>query len=258
MSDHALVLLFTVLFPAVCACTLFLILRKATRKRRLLTFFIGLPFFVVPTLVLLTDFPGILEGAIGGTAVGAIPSAVQLSLTAALGAVYLGVSAAVCSERVLKVGGLLFLSVVTLVSFALEFVLCYLTLVYGTGKTDAPTLGAVAEGLQGTALADLSVRFCVFLVLILFTVCFFLSFLWLRRSSDLQTEDIIRLHREEEKERLIEKEGVCAVCRYAVPSDDNPLQVVCDKKGVRDSDARCPRFEYDPLKRIPEKTSRRD
>ena len=252
MTNHSLALLLTVLCPVVCALFIFLIQRKATKKRRLLTFFLGLPLFVLPTVLLLTDFPGLFEGIVSAEELRTVPSEISLSLICALGMAYLGISSAVCAERIYKTGGLVFLSVSTLVFPGLEFALSYLTLVRNAGAEHAPNLGTLFPALTG-ALADLSVRFLIILFLVLFLICFSLSFLSLRKASDLQAEDIIRLHREEERERRIEKEGVCAVCRYAVPCKDDPLSVICDKKGKRDSDDRCRRFEYDPLKRVPEK-----
>ena len=44
-------------------------------------------------------------------------------------------------------------------------------------------------------------------------------------------------------------EPSCAYCRYG--SVISPEEVICSKKGVVDSDGRCHRFAYDPLKREP-------
>ncbi len=40
----------------------------------------------------------------------------------------------------------------------------------------------------------------------------------------------------------------CAYCRYGIRRDN---VVLCEYKGVVDSEYKCRRFKYDPIKRIP-------
>lgn len=43
----------------------------------------------------------------------------------------------------------------------------------------------------------------------------------------------------------------CSYCEHATKIDDE--QVLCSKKGLRPSMAKCRKFSYDPCKRIPVK-----
>lgn len=48
----------------------------------------------------------------------------------------------------------------------------------------------------------------------------------------------------------------CSYCRFGTKLDDE--QVLCVKKGVRSTDGKCLRFQYDPCKRIPMKAKAMD
>lgn len=51
-------------------------------------------------------------------------------------------------------------------------------------------------------------------------------------------------------------ERVCSYCKYATKIDDE--QVLCIKKGIRACNAKCRKFIYDPIKRIPVKAKALD
>lgn len=44
-------------------------------------------------------------------------------------------------------------------------------------------------------------------------------------------------------------ENSCTYCQYGTVLDDD--QVLCTKRGVVQSDRKCRKFTYDPLKRVP-------
>lgn len=45
----------------------------------------------------------------------------------------------------------------------------------------------------------------------------------------------------------------CISCIFARVPDDKSV-VLCEKKGVVDPDSHCRKYEYDPLKRVPQKS----
>jgi hypothetical protein len=45
-------------------------------------------------------------------------------------------------------------------------------------------------------------------------------------------------------------EPACAYCQHSSPVDDE--SVICSKKGIMQPWSRCRKFNYDPLKRVPE------
>lgn len=46
----------------------------------------------------------------------------------------------------------------------------------------------------------------------------------------------------------------CAYCKFGTLSSDG-AHVLCEKKGILDTDYSCKKYCYDPLKREPKKTS---
>ena len=44
-------------------------------------------------------------------------------------------------------------------------------------------------------------------------------------------------------------EKSCSYCAHGTKLEDS--NILCSKRGVRDADSRCRKFEYDPLQRIP-------
>lgn len=48
----------------------------------------------------------------------------------------------------------------------------------------------------------------------------------------------------------------CGYCLRGTRLDDE--QVLCAKKGIRDTDSKCWKFKYDPIKRIPKKAKALD
>lgn len=51
-------------------------------------------------------------------------------------------------------------------------------------------------------------------------------------------------------------ERACMYCTHCAKISDD--QVLCSKKGVQNLDYHCPRFRYDPYKRIPKKAKALD
>jgi len=247
-------LIFAATFPILCAIAVFLVLNMASAKRKLLSFFISLPVFVIPAVFLIPELPAFAKNILGSDFTDTIPYEVVFSLTAALGIIYLGIVSAFAGGRVMKSTGIILQFAATFVFAGIEFAVAYLSLLCFTGTNSAHNVGTLFGVNNATFIPGIIKNATVFtlvcVIAFVFLVLFFLCFLSIRKKADLKAEDIVLLHRIEEKERRIEKEGVCSVCRYAVLSEDK-LSVKCDFKGEKASDDRCHRFEYDPLKREP-------
>ena len=51
-------------------------------------------------------------------------------------------------------------------------------------------------------------------------------------------------------------ERLCAYCQYGTQLEED--LILCSKKGLRNPDDKCWRFQYDPCKRIPKKAKALD
>jgi|GEM_PF-609349 len=256
-SAEFLTLICSVLFPLLAAICIFICLHAAPLRRKLLCFFLGMPLYVIPTAFLLTDVENTARAITAGGDVPLISDSIGFLAAVALGIVYLGVTVLVCSEGITKQGGRLLTFFSTVIFFCLSILLCYFSLLALTDTEFEPTIAVVFPAAEGLAyiqtFAGFSVHYAAVPLLSLFIILLFITFFFDKNRDELRREDIERLHRIEAEAARIEKEGVCAVCRYADLPETGRGNIFCEKKGSMPPDARCPHFEYDPLKRIPEK-----
>lgn len=251
-SSSVLTVVTALFFAVMAAIAIFVCLRHVDTKRKLLCYFIGVAVYAIPTLFLLTDITALFSAILPEESGLSVPPVIGGLAAIATGVAFLGTVALVCSGRVMKSSGQIVIFMNTLVFFGAETVLTYFSLIAFTGSDTAQNLGGAFPGLAGFAVGKVSVSAAAAVLALLFTLCFFLCFLFNKSKKELKTEDIVKLHLIKQESARIEKEGVCAVCRYADCTPGSRGSVICEKKGRVARDGRCPKFEYDPLKRVPE------
>lgn len=269
LTYTSLILIVTVAVAACCAAVLFIPLRRAPLRRRLLTYFISMPVFVFLSVFFFSDL-GTALAALGAGAAGLSGEFFGYTgLTAAcgVGIAYLGSCALICSQGAMKKKGRIAILVTSLLYFALEYILWVAALFAGNVKRY--TLGEVFPALGKVSFLAPAAESGLFafsiLLLVLYIVGFLLSFTAVlkdgetdetaprggkARSNGTETGSVGK-RTAEGAEDFPDSGKCCLTCvrsqKLSVPGG----KVLCDRKGVTDAGFCCGRYEYDPLKTEP-------
>lgn len=268
LTYTSLILIITVAVAACCAAVLFIPLRRAPVRRRLLTYFISMPVFVFLSVFFFSD----IGTALAALGVGAAGLSAEFfgytGLTAVCGAgiVYLGFCALLCSHGAMKKKGRTAILVTSLVYFALEYLLWVAALF--AGKVERYTLGEVFPAVGKVSFLAPAAESGLFafsiLLLVLYITGYLLSFTAVMKDGETESpaarggksraksgDAAVAKRRAAEPEDYPDSGKCCLTCVFSRKLSVPGGKVLCDRKGVTDAGFCCGRYEYDPLKTEP-------
>ena len=191
LTYTSLILIITVAVAACCAAVLFIPLRRAPVRRRLLTYFISMPVFVFLSVFFFSD----IGTALAALGVGAAGLSAEFfgytGITAVCGAgiVYLGFCALLCSHGAMKKKGRTAILVTSLVYFALEYLLWVAALF--AGKVERYTLGEVFPAVGKVSFLAPAAESGLFafsiLLLVLYITGYLLSFTAVMKDGETES-----------------------------------------------------------------------
>ena len=253
-------LICAVFFPAVCAVAVFGALFRADGKRKLTVYFITLPVYFSLTAFVFTDLAH--SASIFVPDAGNIFSDVSGFISAlAFGIVYLGINVLICSPGVMKISGRTAAAVMTVIFFTIEALTVVNVIIVSPSGKPAPSTGSVFPFVSRLPkpfdfLKDLIIDVPAAAIAVLCIVLLFLCFFANKTSAEIRNDDIAALRKSRKKAGKAEEpadKSECSVCRYASHLKTDKRSVLCEYHGIIAPDGFCDRFEYDPLKRIPER-----
>lgn len=250
-------LLLAVVQPLICAAAVFICLRRAVLKSKMLSFVINCIVYELITLPLFLNIQKSSDFFFGAGYV-KIPDICGYLCALMTGTVLLGFTVLICSNGIMKFRGRLSVCCLTALFGAWQGFAAY--------KCEAISL----RGYSGFALFEV-LPFTGFLpdiisesgtdtvctvVFGVYTVCIFMCFL-----ANRNPKEVAEFEKKLREEASIRRHGLtedaaaelccCANCQYASVLLSDPDSVLCDEKGIVGSTHICRNFIYDPLKRVP-------
>lgn len=274
MSYPLWTLLCAILFPIIAAIATFVCLRRAKLHRKMLGFFIIIPILVVLIVVFLSDTGSVMTNLLSTLGI-KYPPIVGFISAIALGILCLNLTALICGAGLLKKGGAILNTAVTLICLAANIFVIYSTWIayidlselgllrYDGGviyiKEVLPFLDSLS--FLPDFILESGIELLSLAVLVIYLIVYFLSFIAVKSPEQLVKEDLERRrraalmnHSNKKKNTRREQDDddqpdCCACCEHATLLKGDRLHMVCDMKGVVSSSHVCRKFLYDPLKR---------
>ncbi len=265
MSYPIWTLLCAVFFPFIAAIATFVCLRRASTARKLTGFFIVIPIYVALTVVFLSDTGAIMSDMLEGCGL-SYPPIVGFMSAITLGIFCLNMTALVCGAGLFKPRGAITNAISSIIALAASIFFTYevwAMRIYFDTELPRYDAGCIyIHDLTSSLpepIAEFGAEMLSVVLLFVFLIVYFLSFIALKSREEVIKEDIERKRRAAlSKPARASKRDIpaddelpecCAYCEYATALKGDRIHMVCDSFGVVSSSHTCRRFLYDPLKR---------
>ncbi len=243
--------------PLVCALAVFLFLRRAVIRTRLLTFALNVAVYEALVFLVFSDLQGVLD-ALGGAGSVKLPDVCGFLCSLCAAVVCLGLSVLMCGNGVMKFRGRLSAFILTAVFAFAEGAAVFGCYEVSLGGYSGYSLSEVFPFLSflPAPVAESGTDTVAGALFCLYVVCLFLCFLANRNAREIaEGEKKLREEASVRRHGLSEDAAAelccCASCQLAVELRSDSGAVLCDRKGIVDASHICQDFVYDPLKRRP-------
>ncbi len=243
--------------PVICAVAVFVCLRRAVLKNKLLSFAFNCAVYEFLTLAVFLNVQKSVDFLFGAGFV-KVPDVCGFLCSLFAGTVLLGFTVLMCSNGVMKFRGRLSVCVLTALfglwqGFSAYY--CELESLRGYSGFSLSEVFPFTRFLPDI-IAESGIDTVCAAAFAIFTVSLFLCFLANRNEKEIaEGEKKLREEASIRRHGLTEDAAAelccCANCQYASELLSDPDSVLCDEKGIVAASHICSSFVYDPLKRRP-------